>query len=103
MPRDERYNGWANYATWRVNLEVFDGQTARDLGISGMTPYRAGQALKEQCEELIEDASEPGAARDWAMSFISDVEWQEIAEHVLEDDEDGDDDEDEDDDESDEE
>jgi hypothetical protein len=22
---DTTYNGWTNYATWRVNLEVFDG------------------------------------------------------------------------------
>ena len=21
----EKYNGWTNYATWRVNLEFFDG------------------------------------------------------------------------------
>lgn len=20
-----KYNGWTNYATWRVNLEMFDG------------------------------------------------------------------------------
>ena len=22
---DNTYNGWSNYATWRVNLEIFDG------------------------------------------------------------------------------
>ena len=22
---DQKYNGWANYETWRVNLELFDG------------------------------------------------------------------------------
>ena len=22
---DTKYNGWTNYATWRVNLEMFDG------------------------------------------------------------------------------
>ena len=22
---DNTYNGWTNYATWRVNLELFDG------------------------------------------------------------------------------
>ena len=21
----ERHNGWTNYATWRVNLEIIDG------------------------------------------------------------------------------
>ena len=23
--KDQKYNGWTNYATWRVNLEIFDG------------------------------------------------------------------------------
>ena len=22
---DNTYNGWSNYETWRVNLEIFDG------------------------------------------------------------------------------
>ena len=22
---DKKYNGWTNYATWRVNLEIIDG------------------------------------------------------------------------------
>ena len=25
MKTTEKYNGWTNYATWRVNLEIFDG------------------------------------------------------------------------------
>ena len=29
----EKYNGWTNYATWRVNLEIFDGM---DIG-NGLT------------------------------------------------------------------
>ena len=23
--KNDTYNGWTNYATWRVNLEIFDG------------------------------------------------------------------------------
>ena len=23
--KKETYNGWTNYATWRINLEIFDG------------------------------------------------------------------------------
>lgn len=26
------YNGWANYETWRVNLEMVDGMTLEDFG-----------------------------------------------------------------------
>jgi hypothetical protein len=30
MAIDTKYNGWTNYATWRVNLEMFDGFDARE-------------------------------------------------------------------------
>ena len=23
--QENKYNGWTNYATWRINLEMFDG------------------------------------------------------------------------------
>jgi hypothetical protein len=29
--KTEKYNGWTNYATWRVNLEMFDGITANEF------------------------------------------------------------------------
>ena len=28
---DTKYNGWTNYATWRVNLEIFDGNELDEL------------------------------------------------------------------------
>ena len=34
--QDNTYNGWTNYATWRVNLEIFDGMSADDMGWRGM-------------------------------------------------------------------
>jgi hypothetical protein len=30
---DTKYNGWTNYATWRVNLEMFDGANWNDYYI----------------------------------------------------------------------
>ena len=27
MSDNKEYNGWSNYATWRIHLEMFDGQT----------------------------------------------------------------------------
>jgi hypothetical protein len=68
---NNRYNGWNNYETWRVNLEIFDG------GNFNM----AGFEMREFVEELIEDQSCEGLARDYALAFISNVDWQEIAEH----------------------
>ena len=86
------YNGWTNYATWRVNLEIFDGVSYRDLfGASPryMDIKSCADALKEHVEENVQISTVPGIARDYALAFLSDVNWREIAEHVVqEDDED---------------
>lgn len=76
------YNGWTNYATWRVNLEIFDGMNADDFGSTDAAALRA--ALKEHTEELIESTSSEGLARDYALAFLSDVNWWEIADHLIE-------------------
>ena len=64
------YNGWTNYATWRVNLEMFDGGEFSDY---------SPNMLREFAEEMIEQSSDAGLARDYAMAFLSDVNWYEIA------------------------
>ena len=78
----ETYNGWTNYATWRVNLEIFDGQDANDLCIHRMDGYEASQYLKSYVEEILEQEGK-GLALDYAMAFLSDVNWYEIATHLL--------------------
>jgi hypothetical protein len=80
---NENYNGWTNYATWRVNLEVFDGLDPRDLMIDTKDAYELGQYFKEYANDLLEIDGE-GLALDYARAFISDVNWQEIAKHKLE-------------------
>lgn len=69
-----KYNGWTNYATWRVNLEMFDGS---DL-------YWTADSARDFVEEIIIDSTPEGVARDYALAFISDVNWHEIAEHYEE-------------------
>jgi hypothetical protein len=73
-----KYNGWTNYATWRVNLEVFDGIAWLDQFDDGISVYDASVLLKE----LIEVSSSEGLARDYALAFLSDVNWYEIAESM---------------------
>lgn len=77
----EKYNGWTNYATWRVNLEIFDGI---DLTDWGRIPNRSDLAavLKEMAEEAIDPEGNGGLAVDYALAFLSDVNWYEIADHV---------------------
>ena len=77
-----KYNGWTNYATWRVNLEVFDGIAWLDQFDDGISVYDASVLLKEYAEELIEVSSSEGLARDYALAFLSDVNWYEIAESM---------------------
>jgi hypothetical protein len=69
------YNGWTNYATWRVNLEMFEGAEYD----SGVSP----EYLQEFEEECIGQEGE-SIAIDYALAFISDVNWYEIAEHINE-------------------
>ena len=70
---DNTYNGWTNYATWRVNLECFDGMDS----CKGITA--------EECEELVTEhvrSQSEGLAMDYALAFLSEVNWYEIAEHL---------------------
>ena len=79
------YNGWTNYATWRVNLEIFDGFTPYDvMGNDFPAAYDLAQGLKDWAEEIIyNDTPDGGLARDYALAFLSDVNWHEIAKHMI--------------------
>ena len=81
-----KYNGWTNYETWRVNLEIFDGFDPRDLwtGSDKWEAYDLGDFLKGYAEELIESSSTEGIALDYALAFLSAVNWREIAKHMIE-------------------
>lgn len=91
------YNGWTNYATWRVNLEMVDGLDPRDMGWRGLDTYDLGQAIKEWALDMLETDAREGVALDYARAFLSDVNWHEIARHMRDayelDDEDEDEDE----------
>jgi len=81
----QTYNGWTNYATWRVNLEMFDGCDLTDYGWQKLDKFDLAQEMKEYAEEFIELESGKGLARDYALAFLSYVNWREIAEHMIED------------------
>jgi hypothetical protein len=84
-------NGWTNYETWRVNLEMFDGVTAQDLGVTldeevGMDEQVRDLAdiLEQEAADIIESQTADGLARSLALDFLSRVDWVEIAEHLVE-------------------
>lgn len=79
------YNGWTNYATWRINLEIFDGTDLEDMSWDGMDESELAQALEEYAHEIVFMDCKDGLASDYARAFMSDVNWYEIAQHLLED------------------
>jgi len=88
----ERYNGWTNYETWRINLEMFDGFDAADWldrfdfndGACTSTEYMSN-VLEEIAMELIREdvTDESGFAYNLAVSFLSKVDFEEIADHMV--------------------
>lgn len=66
------YNGWTNYATWRVNLEMFDGFDDESM--------EADDYKLMAIESIEADCTPEGIALDYALAFIDDVNWHEIAE-----------------------
>ena len=78
------YNGWTNYATWRVNLEIFDGLDPEDMGWTGLEAYDLAPVLLDYAEKLIEMTAPEGLALDYAMAFVNDVNYREIATMMLE-------------------
>jgi hypothetical protein len=85
-----QYNGWANYETWRVNLEMLDGMTVQDFGYDprdlDQDDYDKMELVADAleiyvCEMVEQDAK--GFALDLAHSFLAKVDWMEIAEHMV--------------------
>ena len=88
------YNGWTNYETWRVNLEMLDGMTLEDFGMyiteddvpddrDEMVDALSHHLAEYVCEMVEQDAK--GFALDLALSFLAKVDWTEIADHIMDD------------------
>jgi hypothetical protein len=88
---DKTYNGWSNYETWRINLEIFDGVTLEDMNTVEVDPYELKNYLQEYAEEIVFLDSHIGGKtpsslmEDYARAFLSDVNWYEIAQHMVND------------------
>jgi len=89
---DKTYNGWTNYETWRVNLEIFDDMTASDFDGADdaeVDIYDFSMQLKDYAEEIIFQQvpiNQPSTLmEDYARAFLQDVNWYQIAEHMVND------------------
>lgn len=81
----EKYNGWTNYATWRVKLELFDDdygllEMFEEMGLT--ETHEIMDYLKEQTEEMLECDNK--LAQSYAQAFVDDVNWYEIAKSIKE-------------------
>ena len=76
--KNETHNGWTNYATWRINLELFDGLYS-DMEGEKVT----AESCKEYAEDVLSESGE-GLALDYARAFMANVNWNEIADHLNE-------------------
>jgi hypothetical protein len=74
------YNGWTNYATWRINLEI--------LGDIEFEDRVSADDLKEIVEDCVftnfNTCDTPRLIEDYARAFISEVNFYEIARSINE-------------------
>ena len=84
-----KYNGWNNYATWRVNLEILDGINVQNHFYAVEKPETSDLAdwLKEYCEDAVfsGESNRDSLMGNYAQAFLNDVDWWELAEHFLSD------------------
>lgn len=84
------YNGWTNYATWRVNLEICDDITSSLVGEQTFDSVGAlAGYLKDEVDSYIETyccnpeyqriTDHASIVAGWARAFVEDVNWDEIA------------------------
>jgi len=87
------YNGWTNYETWLVKLwmdneqgtqEFFNDQAEQVLkGVPEQNHIRTlAEIVKDQHEESLPKLE--GFAADLMNAALSEVNWEEIAGHLLE-------------------
>jgi hypothetical protein len=85
MEQTDKYNGWTNYATWRVMLEIFDGY-AYDQDADHVVTADDCEAYVSEILDTYDGAhSEQTLTRDYADAFLGEVNWYEIAGHINDD------------------
>ena len=82
MKNQNEYNGWTNYATWRVNLELFSDMDYKDY----FDQFPDTEALEDYVEHVVfENYNDTlGLVEDYARVFLSEVNYHEILQEMKE-------------------
>ena len=74
----EKHNGWTNYATWRINLEIIDGIV--------FETKMCAATIKEIIDDVVFSQYNGMNSKmyDYASAFISEVNFYEIAQSINE-------------------
>ena len=84
MSNSQEYNGWQNFATWKIQLELFDGLDPNDLfpdeflGAGGLA-----DCLRSYAQDYVDENS-GFLVQGWARAFLSEVNFYQIAKHMVE-------------------
>jgi hypothetical protein len=84
------YNGWTNYATWRVGLEFFDGFEYTEYYDADIPAYELSTNLRDLVVTHLETETSSYSCKhestfvlSYALAFLDDVNWYELAEHLI--------------------
>ena len=81
------YNGWTNYATWRINLEILGDIQWVEEEIEILNE----EMLEDYVEHIVfgskislKSIEDPGGLmEDYARAFLANVDYREILESIL--------------------
>lgn len=81
MNKENTYNGYTNYETYRIQLEILSEMTPEDFGTYDQAQL-AG-IMQEYVSDLLQSEGD-GLCKDYALAFIGAVNWWELAELMIE-------------------
>ena len=74
-----RHKGYANAATGRVKTDVFNDFNLDDWCLDMLDTAELAGWMRDHTREILEEDADGKFARIYAMLFLADVDWAELA------------------------